>query len=201
MPTPPTHQKVVNPSPRTAPASSSARARPHSCSSRRSARRRRGAHVYGEIAGYGNTADAFHISKPDDAGQVRAMQAALADARMSPGDIDYVNAHGTATLIGDVVETAALKRVFGSQARRVAISSTKALHGHLMGATGAVELVATLGALERQVIPPTAHLEDSRSRVRPRLRPERGAARTHRWRHVELVRFRRHECRSDCSPL
>jgi 3-oxoacyl-[acyl-carrier-protein] synthase II len=119
----------------------------------------RGAHIYGEIAGYGNTADAFHISKPDDAGQVRAMQAALADAHMSPGDIDYVNAHGTATLIGDVVETAALKRVFGSQARRVAISSTKALHGHLMGATGAVELVATLGALERGVIPPTAHLD------------------------------------------
>jgi 3-oxoacyl-[acyl-carrier-protein] synthase II len=119
----------------------------------------RGAHIYGEIAGYGNTADAFHISKPDDAGQVRAMQAALVDARMSPGDIDYVNAHGTATLIGDVVETAALKRVFGSQARRVAISSTKALHGHLMGATGAVELVATLGALERGVIPPTAHLD------------------------------------------
>jgi 3-oxoacyl-[acyl-carrier-protein] synthase II len=119
----------------------------------------RSAHVYGEIAGYGNTADAFHISKPDDAGQVRAMQAALTDARMSAGDIDYVNAHGTATLIGDVVETAALKRVFGNQARRVAISSTKAVHGHLMGATGAVELVATLGALERGVIPPTAHLD------------------------------------------
>lgn len=120
---------------------------------------RRGADIYGEIAGYGNTADAFHISKPDDAGQVRAMQAALAEARMTAGEIDYVNAHGTATMVGDVVETTALKQVFGADACRVPISSSKALHGHLMGATGAVELVATLAALGRGVIPPTAHLD------------------------------------------
>jgi 3-oxoacyl-[acyl-carrier-protein] synthase II len=120
---------------------------------------RRGATIYGEIAGYGNAADAFHISKPDDDGQVRAMHAALAEAHLAPSDIGYVNAHGTATLLGDVVETRALKRVFGSEAHRIAISSTKAVHGHLMGATGAVELLATLAALEHGVIPPTAHLE------------------------------------------
>ena len=119
----------------------------------------RGARIYCEFAGYGNTADASHISKPDDAGQVRAMQAALAEARMNSGQIDYVNAHGTATSIGDIVETAALKQVFGVDARRVPISSTKALHGHLMGATGAVELVATIAAIGAGAIPPTAHLD------------------------------------------
>ena len=120
----------------------------------------RGARVYAEIAGYGNAADATHISKPDADGQVRAMRAALADAELAPADIGYLNAHGTATTIGDLVETCAIKRVFGAAAHALPISSTKALHGHLMGATGAVEMVAAIGALTRGIIPPTAHLDE-----------------------------------------
>lgn len=120
----------------------------------------RGARVYAEIVGYGNAADATHISKPDAGGQVRAMRAALADAHLAPTDIGYLNAHGTATAIGDVVETSAIKQVFGDGARTVPVSSTKALHGHLMGATGAVEMVAAIGALTCGVIPPTAHLDE-----------------------------------------
>lgn len=121
---------------------------------------RRGARIYGEIVGYGNASDAFNISKPDADGQVRAMRLALADARLLPEEIDYVNAHGTATQVGDVVETNALKEVFGKSTRRPCVSSTKALHGHLMGASGAVEMVASVMALERQVAPPTAHLDE-----------------------------------------
>jgi 3-oxoacyl-[acyl-carrier-protein] synthase II len=120
---------------------------------------RRGARIYAEIAGYGNAADAFNMSKPDASGQVRAMRRALDDARLAPENVDYVNAHGTATQIGDIVETSALKQVFGAAGRRPLVSSTKALHGHLMGATGAVEMLASLMALEQGIVPPTAHLD------------------------------------------
>jgi 3-oxoacyl-[acyl-carrier-protein] synthase II len=126
--------------------------------SEQSARRRK-ARIFAEIVGYGNAADARGISKPDAAGQVRAIRAALADARVDAQDVDYVNAHGTATAIGDVVETAAIKDAFGGRAATLPVSSTKALHGHLMGATGAIEFLAALCALDRGVIPPTAHLE------------------------------------------
>jgi 3-oxoacyl-[acyl-carrier-protein] synthase II len=121
---------------------------------------RRGSHIYAEIVGYGNTSDAFNISKPDSAGQVRAMRLALAEAELMPDEIDYVNAHGTATQIGDVVETNALKEVFAERSRPW-VSSTKALHGHLMGASGAVEMVASVMALEHGIVPPTAHLDVS----------------------------------------
>jgi 3-oxoacyl-[acyl-carrier-protein] synthase II len=120
---------------------------------------RRGATIHAEIAGYGNASDAFNISRPDAEGQVRAMRCALADANLAAGDIDYVNAHGTATQVGDVVETNALKQVFGDPGRRPLVSSTKALHGHLMGATGAVEMVASVMALTQGIVPPTAHLD------------------------------------------
>lgn len=120
---------------------------------------RRGARVYAEIAGYGNASDAAGISRPDADGQVRAMRLALADAKLTPDAIGYVNAHGTATQVGDVVETSALKQVFGEHARTLRVSSTKALHGHLMGATGAVEMLVSIMALESGVIPPTAHLD------------------------------------------
>lgn len=120
---------------------------------------RRGAHIYAELVGYGNAGDASHISRPDAAGQVRAMRAALADACVTPEDVDYVNAHGTATTVGDVVETHALREVFGAGAHGVPVSSTKALHGHLMGATGATELLAAILAMNANVLPPTAHLD------------------------------------------
>lgn len=119
----------------------------------------RGAHIYAEIAGYGNTADANHISKPLADGQARAMRAALSDAGLAASDIGYLNAHGTATAVGDPVETNAIKQVFGDRAPHLAVSSTKSLHGHLMGATGAVEMLTAIMALERNTVPPTAHLE------------------------------------------
>ncbi|MEO5861136.1 MAG: beta-ketoacyl-[acyl-carrier-protein] synthase family protein, partial [Burkholderiales bacterium] len=91
-------------------------------------------------------------------GQARAIAMALDEAALSPADIGYINAHGTATLVGDVVETNAIKAAFGESARRVPVSSTKALHGHLMGATGVVEFLAALMAMRESVIPPTANL-------------------------------------------
>ena len=118
----------------------------------------RGAKIYAELAGFGSTSDASHITKPSADGQVRAIQMALNDAHVTPADIGYINAHGTATAVGDLVESNAIKTAFGDAAARVPVSSTKALHGHLMGATGVVEFIATLLAMQHNVIPPTAHL-------------------------------------------
>ncbi len=119
--------------------------------------RRRGAPILAELAGYGSSSDATHLSKPDAAGQVRAMRAALRDAGLAPADIGYVNAHGTATEVGDVVETQALRQLFGD--RVPPVSSTKAVHGHLLGAAGAIEFLASLLALGLEMLPPTAHLD------------------------------------------
>jgi len=119
---------------------------------------KRGARVYAEIVGYGCSSDACHITKPDAAGQARAMLDALHEARMQVQDIHYINAHGTATVAGDIEETKAIKQVFGRQAYRVPISSTKSMHGHLMGATGAVEFMAAVLALQHQAVPPTINL-------------------------------------------
>jgi 3-oxoacyl-[acyl-carrier-protein] synthase II len=118
----------------------------------------RGAHIYGEVVGYGSTADAEHITKPSMEGQSRAIETALEEARMGPDRIDYINAHGTATKANDIVETQAIKQVFGPRAYAVPISSTKSMHGHLLGAAGAVELVASILALQHRIIPPTATL-------------------------------------------
>jgi 3-oxoacyl-[acyl-carrier-protein] synthase II len=120
--------------------------------------KKRGACIYGEVMGYGSTADAEHITKPSIEGQALAIGTALEDARMGPDGIDYINAHGTATLANDVVETRAIKKVFGRRAYTVPISSTKSMHGHLLGAAGAVELVASVLALQRRTVPPTATL-------------------------------------------
>jgi 3-oxoacyl-[acyl-carrier-protein] synthase II len=123
--------------------------------------RRRGATVHAELLGVGNTADAHHITAPhpDGSGAVRAMQLALRDARLNPEDIQYVNAHGTSTELGDVAETKALKKVFGEHAHRLAISSTKSMIGHLLGASGGVELIATVMTLKTGVIHPTINLQ------------------------------------------
>ena len=110
-----------------------------------------------QLAGYATNCDGMHITQPDAAGQTRAMQAALADAGLAPRDVGYVNAHGTATTAGDAAEADSLVRVFG--ARGVPVSSTKAIHGHLLGAGGAVELFATLRALQCRRLPPTAHVD------------------------------------------
>jgi beta-ketoacyl-acyl-carrier-protein synthase II len=119
--------------------------------------RKRGATVYAELAGYGLTSDAGHITQPSVAGPARAIRMALDEARVNPEEVDYVNAHGTGTRLNDAIETQVIKEVFGDHARRVAISSTKSMHGHVMGATGAVELAAAVMAIERGMIPPTAN--------------------------------------------
>ncbi|MBC7622128.1 MAG: beta-ketoacyl-[acyl-carrier-protein] synthase family protein [Aeromicrobium sp.] len=118
----------------------------------------RGAHIYAELAGYGLCTDATHITRPTISGQAEAMRRALESAGMSAKEIGYINAHGTATLANDAVETAAIKQVFGAHAASVPVSSTKSMHGHLLGAAGALELVASVLAMERHVIPPTVNL-------------------------------------------
>ena len=121
--------------------------------------RRRGARIHALLAGYGNSCDAVHMSRPDRDGQARAMREALAEADIAPHAIGYINAHGTATTVGDVVEAEAINAVFGSAAREVRVSSTKSLHGHLLGGSGALEFAAALLALEG-VAPPTAFLAE-----------------------------------------
>ncbi|PZP32468.1 MAG: beta-ketoacyl-[acyl-carrier-protein] synthase family protein [Roseateles depolymerans] len=119
----------------------------------------RGATPLAVLAGYGHSVDAVHLSRPDAAGQQRAMRAALDDAGMTPGDIGYVNAHGTATEVGDAVEAESVAAVFGP--RGVPLSATKALHGHLIGAGGALELLATIQSLRRGLLPASAHVRSS----------------------------------------
>jgi 3-oxoacyl-[acyl-carrier-protein] synthase II len=119
--------------------------------------RARGKAAIAEVAGYGITSDASHLSKPSADGQAAAMRAALDDAGLAASDIGYVNAHGTATQVGDVTETQAIRNVFGPHAGRLPVSSTKALHGHLLGAAGAVEFIAAILAMRHGTIPPTAH--------------------------------------------
>jgi 3-oxoacyl-[acyl-carrier-protein] synthase II len=121
--------------------------------------RARGARIYALLTGYGNSCDAVHMSRPDRDGQIRAMKEALAEAQLSPQDIGYINAHGTATAVGDVVEAEAIIAVFGAAARELPVSSTKSLHGHLLGGSGALEFAASLLALERGILPPTGFLE------------------------------------------
>ena len=121
---------------------------------------KRGAKIYAELAGYDCSSDSSHITKPDASGQARAILNALHDAKLQPGDIDYINAHGTATLAGDIEETKAVKKVFGAHAAGIPISSTKSMHGHLMGATGAVEFMASLLALHHNSVPPTINLHE-----------------------------------------
>lgn len=119
--------------------------------------RARGAKVYAELAGFGMSSDAHHITQPSAEGAARAMRWALEDAALAPQQIGYINAHGTATPANDATETAAVRMVFGTSAERLAISSTKSMHGHALGAAGAIEAVATIMALRCGTLPPTAN--------------------------------------------
>ncbi len=120
----------------------------------------RGARIYAEITGVGLSSDAHHITQPQTDGLELAMRNALADARLQPEDVDYINAHGTATPINDPLETAAIKSVFGDHARRLAVSSTKSAHGHTIGAAGALETVATVLGMHHGFLPATLNLHE-----------------------------------------
>jgi 3-oxoacyl-[acyl-carrier-protein] synthase II len=124
--------------------------------------KKRGARIYAELAGYGNTADAHHMTSPAENGEgaARCMKMALRSGGLNPDQVGYINAHGTSTSVGDVCETKAVKTVFGDHARRLAISSTKGATGHMLGAAGAVELAFCCKALETGIVPPTLNLDD-----------------------------------------
>jgi len=124
---------------------------------------RRGAKIYGEVLGYGITCDSYHMTAPDEqaSGAVRSMQAALKDSGLSIDDIDYINAHGTATPVNDVMETKAIKEVFGRRAYSIPVSSTKSMHAHTLGAAGALEGIVSVLALQHGFIPPTINYQES----------------------------------------
>jgi nodulation protein E len=124
------------------------------------AARARGARIHAELVGFGMSADACHITQPSIEGAARAMRAALRGAGLAPEQIGYINAHGTATLVNDVTETAAIRQVFGAHADRLAISSTKSMHGHALGAAAALECLATAIALRDGLLPPTANFSE-----------------------------------------
>jgi 3-oxoacyl-[acyl-carrier-protein] synthase II len=121
---------------------------------------KRGANIYAELVGYNCSSDSSHITKPNANGQTRTILNALRDAGLQPKDIHYINAHGTGTLVGDIEETRAIKQAFGAYATSIPISSTKSMHGHMMGATGAVEFIAAVLALNNNAIPPTINLNE-----------------------------------------
>jgi 3-oxoacyl-[acyl-carrier-protein] synthase II len=142
--------------------------------------RRRGAPILAELRGFGMSGDAYHVSAPpeDGGGMIRVMNAALADAELAPDEIDHVNAHGTSTPVGDVIEARAIREVFGEAADRIFVSSTKSMIGHLLGAAGGVEAVATVYAVAKDVVPPTTNLENLDPEIEGgavRLAPERFA--------------------------
>lgn len=139
----------------------------------------RGARIYAEIAGSGFSCDATHLTRPDRSGQVRALRAALRSSALAPEDIGYCNAHGTATLVGDVVESEALNEVWGYTIGALAVSSTKSMHGHLLGAGGALETAITAMALHHQMLPPSINCSDQDPACSLALVREPGTAAPH----------------------
>ncbi len=133
--------------------------------------KKRGANIYAELLGYSTTDDGYHITAPlpDGNGAAEAMKLALADAGLAKEKIDYINAHGTGTDLNDVAESSAIKSVFGDHAFKLAVSSTKSCHGHLLGATGAVELIICVKTINESIIPPTTNLENPDERCNPKM--------------------------------
>ena len=124
--------------------------------------KKRGAHIYAELAGFGMSADANHMTQPAPGGEgaARCMRNAMHDGRINPEEIQYINAHGTSTPLGDIAETLAIKSLFEENAKRLAISSNKSMIGHLLGAAGGVEAVATVLSIVHQIVPPTINLNN-----------------------------------------
>jgi 3-oxoacyl-[acyl-carrier-protein] synthase II len=120
---------------------------------------RRGAKIYAELIGYGFNIDSFHITEPDWENQARCLELALSDAAISPGDVEYINAHGTSTVLNDISETKAIKAALGEHCKKVPISSNKSMLGHLLGAAGAVESIFTVLTLRDGIIPPTLNCD------------------------------------------
>jgi nodulation protein E len=121
----------------------------------------RGAEILAEIVGFGMSSDASHITKPDQMGAERAIKMALEDGKVNPEDVSYINAHGTGTLVNDSMEIAAIKNVFGDHAGNISVSSTKSMHGHVLGGTSAIEAVATVMATRNDILPPTANYQEA----------------------------------------
>ena len=160
----------------------------------------RGAPILAELLGYGMTADAADMVNPSIDGASTAMQMALDDAGLAPSDIDYVNAHGTATAVNDINETRAIKRVFGNAANKLSISSTKSMHGHCLGAGGGIEAVAAVKAIGDGFMPPTVGLDEPDPECDLDYTPNIGPQARGQLRHVELVRLRRPERRARVRP-
>ena len=164
---------------------------------------KRGAPIFAEIVGYGMSGDAYHITQPAEGGDggYRVTMAALKDAKISADDVSYVNAHGTSTPIGDAIETTALKRVFGERAKKVPISSTKSMTGHLLGGAGGLEAGISVLALRDQILAAHSELRKSRSGMRSGLRPQSSAQSVRRVRALEFVRLRWHQRLADLQAL
>jgi 3-oxoacyl-[acyl-carrier-protein] synthase II len=141
---------------------------------------KRGAKIYAEVVGYGATGDAYHLSHPapEGEGAARAMQMALRAAGVTPADVDYINAHGTSTPLNDKYESAAIMGVFGEHADKVAISSTKSMTGHLLGASGAIESIAAILAIRDSVVPPTINYQDPDPECPLNYTPNKAATRS-----------------------
>ena len=163
----------------------------------------RGAKIYAELVGYGLSGDAYHITAPapDGDGAFRCMQAAMKRAGVTADDIDYINAHGTSTPMGDEIELGAVQRLVGNAAGGLSMSSTKSCIGHLLGAAGAVEAIFSILAIRDEIAPPTINLDNPSVETAIDLVPHKAREREHQHRAVEFVRLRRHQCLADLPPL